>query len=98
MRRVATILTAFCAAAAVAMASASSALAAQGILTVSGNRYVNPTQGCYTGKFWPLSVNNRTDTRVLVYDNGACQGTPSGSVAPRQSRIFEFGSSVYVPR
>lgn len=97
MRRLTTILTAFCAAAAVTMASAGSAVAAQGILEVSGNRYLDPTQGCYTGKFWPLSVSNQTDTPVLVYDNGTCQGTPSGSVARGQSRVFEFGSSVYVP-
>lgn len=97
MRYLGTILIALCAAAAAVIGPAGSALAAQGTLTVSGDRFVNPARGCYSGRIWPLSVDNHTNARVFVYDNTACQGTPSGAVDSGQSQVFEFGQGVYVP-
>lgn len=97
MRYLETVLIALCTTAAVLTAPGGSALAAQGTLTVSGNRYLNPVRGCYTGRTWPLSVDNRTNARVYVYDNTTCTGTPSGSVDPGQSHVFEFGQGAYVP-
>ena len=97
MRRVATALGALAVAGSLALGLSGSAWAAQGTLGVSGNRYTDPGQGCYTGKFWPLAVDNGTDTVVLVFDDGQCKGSVIGSVAPGDSRVFEFGGSVYVP-
>jgi hypothetical protein len=94
--RLTTILTAL--AAALTLAPAGSALAAQGVLSVSGNRYVNPGRGCYTGRFWPLAVNNQTNTPVLVFADKDCAGHLLGPVRPGQSQVFEFGGSVFVPR
>lgn len=98
MHRAATLLAALTAGAAITLGTAAPALAARGTLTVSGNRYDNPAKGCYTGKFWPLAVNNQTNTPVSVYGGEDCRGHSLGTVAPGRSRMFEFGRSVYVPR
>jgi hypothetical protein len=97
MRRIMTTLTTLLTAGAVAVGAAGAAWAAQGVLTVSGNRYDNPAQGCYQGRFWPLSVDNQTDKPVYIFDNGNCQGDHVATVEPGGHRIFEFGSSVSVP-
>jgi hypothetical protein len=85
------------AAGALVVSAPGSALAAQGVLSVSGNSYTNPAPGCYQGKYWPLSVGNDTDSVVFVFDDDQCNGRIVGTVDPHQSRVFEFGSSVRVP-
>ncbi|MEU8304330.1 hypothetical protein AB0C84_12290 [Actinomadura sp. NPDC048955] len=98
MRRTSTTLAALALGAAVALAGAAPALAASGTLTVSGKQYSNPAKGCYTGNFWPLMVNNQTDTPVFVFDQANCTGRALGVVEAGRSGTFEFGDSVLVPR
>ncbi|QXJ22690.1 hypothetical protein AGRA3207_003735 [Actinomadura graeca] len=98
MRHITTALAAIAVAAAVTATSATPALAARGTLTVSGNTYHNPERGCYIGKFRPLSVNNQTNVTVLIYDGIKCNGRLIGRLGIGRSHVFEFGSSVYVPR
>ncbi|MDH6129613.1 hypothetical protein [Kitasatospora sp. GP82] len=83
---------------ALCLTTVTNAGAATGTLTVSGNRLQDPPQGCYTGDFWPLVVQNRTDTVVYVFDDTNCQGNQNGMVRPGREGTFEFGGSVYVPR
>ncbi|MFC6884409.1 MULTISPECIES: hypothetical protein [Actinomadura] len=98
MRRTTTTLAALATSAALTLTTTTPALAARGVLTVSGKRYTDPARGCYTGNFWPLSVGNRTDTPVIVFQRDNCQGDTLGQVPSGQSRVFEFGGSVQVPR
>ncbi|MFD5433983.1 hypothetical protein ACFWJ4_17745 [Kitasatospora sp. NPDC127067] len=74
------------------------AFAASGVLTVSGSRYTNPAPGCYGGKFWPLTVNNDTDTAVLVFEGLNCDGHFAGEVDAGDTAVFDDGNSVLVPR
>ncbi|MFI6577619.1 hypothetical protein ACIBFB_17645 [Nocardiopsis sp. NPDC050513] len=69
--------------------------AAQGVLTVSGNRFVDPS-GCYEGRFWPLIVDNQTDGVAVVYDGQNCEGNVLRAVRPGASATEEFGASVLV--
>ncbi|MGW7293083.1 hypothetical protein ACWGIB_11950 [Streptomyces xiamenensis] len=73
------------------------ALAAEGVLTVSGATYENPAKGCYTGGFSPLVVENRTNVTVFVHGGEDCKGVAQGWVSPGEKRVFEFGGSVQVP-
>ncbi|MFI5757632.1 hypothetical protein [Streptomyces sp. NPDC051569] len=98
MRRTATALGSLVMAGSLALGLSGSAWAAEGTLTVSGQTYTDPAQGCYTGNFWPLSVNNETDTLVYVFDNDRCYGQPIDRLGAGDSRVFEFGESVRVPR
>ncbi|MFD0887913.1 hypothetical protein ACFQ08_25515 [Streptosporangium algeriense] len=98
MRRLITALAATVTVAAVTATSTGAGVAARGVLEISGNRIVNPGPGCYTGQYWPLSINNRTDTRVFVFGGEDCQGTIVGTVDPGGSGVFEFANSVRVPR
>ncbi|MBT2212704.1 MULTISPECIES: hypothetical protein [Actinomadura] len=97
MRRTTTTLAALATGAALTLTTAAPALAARGVLTVSGKQYTDPARGCYTGGFRPLVVDNQTDTPVLVYADHACKRHSLGVVAPRQRRVFEFGGGVLVP-
>lgn len=47
---------------------------------------------------WPLSIDNRTDTSVYVYEAPDCSGGPSAVLHPQFSATFESGSGVYVPQ
>ncbi len=98
MRRAATVLGSLAMAGSLALGLSGSAWAAQGTLRVSGNTYTNPREGCYTGLFWPLSVENETNTTVFAFSDERCQGDFIGPVGPGSSQVFEFGGSVYVPR
>jgi hypothetical protein len=98
MRRAATVLGGLVMAGSLTLGLSGSAWASQGTLEVSGNTYSNPGKGCYTGKFWPLVVNNRTNTPVFIFEDGQCQGQSLGTVSPESSRVFDFGQSVYVPQ
>ncbi|MGC0419949.1 hypothetical protein [Embleya sp. AB8] len=98
MRRVAGAAVSVLAAGALVVSSPASAWAASGTLTVSGRTYENPAKGCYTGKYWPLAVNNDTDTVVYVFDDAECHGARIGVIAPGSSIVNEFGGSVEVPR
>ncbi|WP_406116393.1 hypothetical protein [Streptomyces sp. NBC_01014] len=97
MRRAATVLGSLVMASSLALGLSGSAWAAQGTLTVSGKRYNNPGEGCYTGNSWPLSVNNNTDTDVFVFSDDRCQGEQVGIVYSGSREVFEAGESVYVP-
>jgi hypothetical protein len=98
MRRATTVLGSLVVAGSLGLGLSGSAWAAQGTLKVSGNTYTSPGKGCYTGKFWPLAVTNDTDTTVSVFADDRCKGDFLGTVDPRNSRVFEFGGSVYVPQ
>ncbi|MBB4917007.1 hypothetical protein ACFY19_16390 [Streptosporangium saharense] len=97
MRRTTKALAALVTAGAVIMSITGPAWAADGVLVVSGNRFVDPDPGCYRGRFWPLTVNNRTNTAVFIFDGDTCQGDPLGVVRPGEVNVFEYGHSVYVP-
>ncbi|MEU9315296.1 hypothetical protein [Streptomyces sp. NPDC048295] len=95
MRRV---LTAFGTLAAVAMLSVSvtqSAAAATGDLVINGKVHVNPS-GCFDSDRWPLSVQNRTNEMVLIFDSPNCSGRVIAVVPPGSSQVSEFGASVFV--
>ncbi|WP_117397703.1 hypothetical protein [Actinomadura spongiicola] len=98
MRRTTTVLAALATGAALTLTSATPALAARGTLTLSGNRYTNPTQGCYNGQYRPLTVENHTDAPVFVFDDHNCHSERLGTVPPGQTRLFEFGNSVFLPK
>ncbi|WSQ14956.1 hypothetical protein OG604_48630 [Streptomyces sp. NBC_01231] len=98
MRRAATVLGSLVMAGTLALGLSGSAWAAHGWLSISGKTYYEPRTGCYTGVYWPVSVNNRTDTAVYVYSGANCQGDYIGTVEPGSDGFFEFGGSVYVPQ
>ncbi|WP_405796329.1 hypothetical protein [Streptomyces sp. NBC_01506] len=98
MRRAVKVLGSLIAAGALTLGLSGSAWASQGTLTVSGKTYTDPGRGCYTGDFWPLAVNNRTDTVVFVYEDEDCEGRRIGRVLAGDNRVFDLGNSVGVPR
>lgn len=73
-----------------------SAHAAEGTLILDGRRIFNP-HGCYNSTRWPLMVANDTDQLTIVFQQGNCSGRVEGAVAPGQSGVFNFGSSIYIP-
>ncbi|WP_327676129.1 hypothetical protein [Kitasatospora sp. NBC_00458] len=95
MRRPATACAALAAAGALALALPATAFAADGVLTVGGHRYENPS-GCYNGDLRPLAVSNRTDGLVRVYTRQDCTGQVVALLAPGSEGLYEFGTSVDV--
>lgn len=95
MRGLVRVLGTLGAGAVIALGMSQSAYAAQGSLTVSGNTYQNPS-GCYSGRYWPLIVQNDTDEYALIYDGQNCTGQVISVVPPGGSETQEFGSSVSI--
>ncbi|MFI8928711.1 hypothetical protein ACIG3E_13665 [Streptomyces sp. NPDC053474] len=95
MRRIALALGSLVAAGTLALALPGSALAAEGVLIVGGVEYVDP-EGCYDTDIRPLTVDNHTDEVALVFSGPDCTGALLALVAPGESAVFEFGTSVYV--
>jgi hypothetical protein len=75
--------------------TAAPAVAANGVLRVSGNVFHDPS-GCYHGQYWPLVVDNQTDQVAVVFDSDDGGGQRVGQVGPRGSSTFEFGASVFI--
>ncbi|MFI6695105.1 hypothetical protein ACIBLA_25800 [Streptomyces sp. NPDC050433] len=98
MRRATTVPGGLVMAGTLALGLSGSAWAAHGWLSISGKSYHQPPEGCYTGVYVPLSVNNQTDTAVHVYSGFDCQGDYLGTVEPGSHGFFEWGGSVYVPQ
>ncbi|MFF2075992.1 hypothetical protein ACFVXG_14680 [Kitasatospora sp. NPDC058162] len=96
MKRVLHAAGAALAAAALCLTTATSAVAAEGVLIVGNHRYEDP-HGCYTSELWPLSVTNDTDTDAYVYGGGTgCAGKPIAVVRPGERGVFEFGAAVSI--
>ncbi|ANW19375.1 hypothetical protein [Streptomyces clavuligerus] len=94
-RRITTALGSLAAACAMTFALATPATAANGWLIVSGEKIENPS-GCYSGRYWPLVVNNQTDGYALVYDGPNCTGRVIEVVPPGGMATSELGRSVSI--
>ncbi|GHE75711.1 hypothetical protein GCM10018785_50030 [Streptomyces longispororuber] len=95
MRRIAVTVGALAAAVTLAFGTTGSAYAAEGVLVVGGVAYVDPSR-CYDTDARPLTVDNHTDEVALVFSGPDCTGTLLELVAPGESTVSEFGTSVYV--
>lgn len=96
MRRIGLVAASVTGAVALALASAGSAVATEGTLTVGLSTYTDPS-GCYTTNVWPMFVANNTNQVATVFALPNCQGARIGQVGPRESSVFEFGTSVSIP-
>ncbi|WP_031078755.1 hypothetical protein [Streptomyces sp. NRRL WC-3742] len=83
-------------AAALCLATATSAGAASGAIILNGQAIQDPS-GCYNSPGWPTVVDNQTDQTVTVFGNDDCTGPVNGTVGPGEMGSFDFGSSVSVP-
>ncbi|MEU5432039.1 hypothetical protein AB0G73_01530 [Streptomyces sp. NPDC020719] len=81
-------------AAAGVLALAVPAQAATGFLVVNGVPHQNPQRGCYATSS-PVSLQNYTNSIVLVHAAGNCQGPVTAEVDPGQSATT-FGASYFV--
>ncbi|MGP9022866.1 hypothetical protein ACT1U9_31245 [Streptomyces sp. BR1] len=81
-------------AAAGVLALAVPAQAATGILVVNGVPHQNPQRGCYATSS-PVSLQNYTNSVVLVHAAANCQGPVTAEVDPGQS-ANTFGASYFV--
>ncbi|MER7849788.1 hypothetical protein ABTZ03_38295 [Kitasatospora sp. NPDC096077] len=88
------IFATFLLAAAGLFALAVPAQAASGVLVVNGVPYEDPQRGCYPATS-PVSVENFTDSTVLVHAAADCQGPVTAEVEPGQS-AGTFGGSYFV--
>ncbi|WP_438295713.1 hypothetical protein [Streptomyces sp. HUAS TT7] len=70
------------------------AQAATGLLVVNGVPHRNPARGCYATSS-PVSVQNHTNSMVLVHAAANCQGPVTAEVDPGQSATT-FGASYFV--
>ncbi|MFF4183737.1 hypothetical protein ACFYZ9_11155 [Streptomyces sp. NPDC001691] len=76
------------------LALAVPAQAATGFLVVNGVLHENPGRGCYATSS-PVSVQNHTNSVVLVHAAANCQGPVTAEVDPGQSATT-FGASYFV--
>ncbi|MFJ5921847.1 hypothetical protein ACIQF6_04460 [Kitasatospora sp. NPDC092948] len=81
-------------AAAGVLALAVPAQAATGVLVVNGVAHENPPRGCYSTTS-PVTIENFTDSQVLVHAAANCQGPVTAEVAPGRS-AHTFGASYFV--
>ncbi|WP_043468451.1 hypothetical protein [Kitasatospora sp. MBT66] len=96
-RRTATVLGAWLAAAALAVAVPNTAYAAHGILIVDGAPYQDP-RGCLPlGDFVQPVVTNYTDSVVQVRSGTSCEGAVEKFVVPGETYAVLGGRSVLVP-
>lgn len=96
MRRIATALGILAAAATLALTVPGSAYAAQGVLSINGVEYHDPS-GCYEIGSFPYGVVNHTDRTALVLTGRGCTGKVDAVVDPGRSKNGELGNSVYIP-
>ncbi|MEO3872762.1 hypothetical protein ABGB18_28440 [Nonomuraea sp. B12E4] len=95
MSRIVSALGAVVAAGMLITAAPTAAHAANGVLLINGEIFIDPS-GCYPSDRWPLEVRNHTDQVALIFDTPDCTGSSPELVFPDQSTISEFGSSVYI--
>ncbi|MGX4734157.1 hypothetical protein [Kitasatospora sp. CB02891] len=81
-------------AAAGVLALSTPAQAATGLLVVNGVAHHNPPRGCYSTTS-PVTVENFTDSAVLVHAAANCQGPVTAEVDPGKS-AKTFGVSYFV--
>ncbi|WP_329625950.1 hypothetical protein OG357_38600 (plasmid) [Streptomyces sp. NBC_01255] len=73
----------------------SSASAAEGVLTVNGAAYENPS-GCYPIDWFPSSVANHTDAIAEVHSGPDCTGQVEWLVYPGETYNTETAQSVFI--
>ncbi|WP_432013899.1 hypothetical protein [Streptomyces cucumeris] len=95
MRRMGIAAAAVIGAVGLALSSAGTAAAAQGVLIIDGTAHQDPS-GCYEGQRYPLAVTNHTDGFALVFSGPGCQGDILDQVPPGGQTISEFGRSVSI--
>ncbi|WP_406113526.1 hypothetical protein [Kitasatospora purpeofusca] len=96
-RRTATVLGAWLAAAALAVAVPNTAYAAHGILIIDGAAHQDP-RGCLPlGDFVQPVVTNYTDSVVQVRAGTSCAGPVEKFVVPGETYAVLGGRSVLVP-
>ncbi len=99
-RRIAAGLASITAALALAVALATSAHAARGVLTINGTWYPDPS-GCVNGIGYPnYDVDNQTDQTAKIIDGVRCRGDVVKLVPPGESASgssLPTGYSLYIP-
>ncbi|MEB8342869.1 hypothetical protein [Streptomyces endophyticus] len=95
LRRITTALGTMAAAALVALSVPTSAFAAEGILTVNGVSYENPS-GCYPVDWFPSSVTNNTNAIAEVRSGPGCTGQVQWLVYPGETYNTETAQSVFI--
>jgi len=95
MRSVATALATVATAGVITVFLPASAMAANGTMNVDGQTYQNPS-GCFNASRWPMVVMNNTDGQAVILQGPDCQGNVDTVVYPNQSRVSEYGRSVYI--
>ncbi|MFI6765170.1 hypothetical protein [Streptomyces sp. NPDC050355] len=95
MRSLATTLGTIAAAAMLTLAVPSSAYAAEGVLSINGADYVDPS-GCYGVDWFPTSVTNHTDAIAEVHSGPDCTGQVEWLVYPGETYYTETAQSVFV--
>jgi len=78
------------------LAAATATNAAEGILTINGTEYADPS-GCYdVGEQQMLQITNHTNETATVYRAAHCSRDAVGTVSPRGTGAVD-GSSVRIP-
>ncbi|MET8687931.1 hypothetical protein ABZV77_27350 [Streptomyces sp. NPDC004732] len=83
------------AAAALALSVPTSAYAADGILSINGQHYVDPS-GCYGVDWFPTSVTNNTNAIAEVHSGPDCTGPVEWLVYPGEAYQTETAQSVFI--
>ncbi|MEU6866033.1 hypothetical protein ABZ924_22720 [Streptomyces sp. NPDC046876] len=84
-------------AAALALATPSSAYAAQGVLIIDGAAHHSPS-GCYPlGDFVPPVVSNHTDSVIAVWSDYECTGQIEWLIIPGETYHPNGNRSIFVP-
>ncbi|MFF2354666.1 hypothetical protein ACFVVL_33500 [Kitasatospora sp. NPDC058115] len=96
-RRTATVVGAWLAAAALAVAVPDTAYAAHGVLIIDGAAFPEPSGCLALGDFAPPVVANLTDSGVQVRTGSGCTGGIEHVIAPGEVYAPTAGRSVYVP-
>ncbi|WP_329619428.1 hypothetical protein OG357_02025 [Streptomyces sp. NBC_01255] len=86
---------ALAAAALLAVSLPASASASEGVLTVNGTAYENPS-GCYAVDWFPTSVTNNTDAIAEVHAGPDCTGAVEWLVYPGETYNTETAQSVFI--
>ncbi|MEU4994917.1 hypothetical protein [Streptomyces sp. NPDC021622] len=94
-RRMAMTLGAMVAAAALTLGMSGSAYAAEGVLAINGNAYLDPS-GCYPVDWFPSSVTNHTDAIAEVHSGPDCSGPVEWLVYPGETYYTETAQSVFI--
>ncbi|WP_326757422.1 hypothetical protein OHB35_00645 [Streptomyces phaeochromogenes] len=89
------MIFALAAAVLLAVSLPSSASAAEGVLTVNGSGYDDPS-GCYPVDSLPGSIANRTDAIAEVHTGAECSGSVEWLVYPGETYQSETAKSVFV--